>query len=221
MDGLDEDKRFVRALADRTGLTPTAIAKHARLATTTITRPFYGTATTRMSARTIEKLREAFPNFFRSSETSHGMLSLTSSRHLAGTHLDEESHAIPILELTNQKRFSSADGRREMRFPQSFLEMITNAPAEHLAFAHAIGDSMTPTADGRDLLLIDKSQKIIRVNDQIWCLSSDGVCMVKRVRIQSTGRAVLISDNPAVPDLCTNLEQLTLVGRVIAIVKSA
>ncbi|MEP5758904.1 MAG: S24 family peptidase [Erythrobacter sp.] len=174
-----------------------------------------------MSARTIEKLRETFPDFFLWSETKRGVLPLTSNSDLASAQLDEESHEIPIFELTNEERTSADDGQGVMRLPKSFLEMLTSAPAEYLAFAHGVGDSMTPTLGERDLLLLDKSQDVIRANDQIWCLSSDGVAMVKRVRIECKSKAILISDNSAVPNQHINLERFKLVGRVIAIVKIA
>ncbi|MEO1222122.1 MAG: S24 family peptidase, partial [Pseudomonadota bacterium] len=97
--------------------------------------------------------------------------------------------------------------------------IYTSAPADQLVFSHGIGDSMEPTIGDRDLLLIDRSRDAIRINDQIWAISSGGIGMVKRVRVESDGEVVLLSDNAAVPNQHVTADELTVIGRVVAIVK--
>lgn len=63
MQGLSEDQETVRSLAEWAGMAPTKLAIEAGLAATTITRAYKGTATTRMSFATREKLRNRFPDF--------------------------------------------------------------------------------------------------------------------------------------------------------------
>lgn len=62
-DGLAEDRAFVRELCDWAGMAPSAVAKRAGLAATTITRHHNETATTRLGRDTLAKLRAAFPDF--------------------------------------------------------------------------------------------------------------------------------------------------------------
>jgi SOS-response transcriptional repressor LexA len=63
MEGVAEDHEMVRALAEWAGMAPSKLASEAGLAATTITRAYKGTATTRMSFATREKLRNRFPEF--------------------------------------------------------------------------------------------------------------------------------------------------------------
>lgn len=63
MTGLEQDTALLRALATWSKLTPAAIAKKAGVAATTINRSYRGTASTRISAPTLDKLRGAFPTF--------------------------------------------------------------------------------------------------------------------------------------------------------------
>lgn len=63
MTGLEEDTKLIRALCEWAGKTPSRLAKDAGLTPTTITRPFNGEATSRLSIPTIEKLKATFPGF--------------------------------------------------------------------------------------------------------------------------------------------------------------
>jgi SOS-response transcriptional repressor LexA len=63
MEGLAEDHETVRALADWAKMAPSKLAAEAGLAATTLTRAFKGTATTRMSFATRQKLQSRFPDF--------------------------------------------------------------------------------------------------------------------------------------------------------------
>lgn len=63
MTGLEEDTALVRAICQYANKSPSGVAKAAGLAATTITRPFNGEATSRISLPTLEKLRVAFPGF--------------------------------------------------------------------------------------------------------------------------------------------------------------
>lgn len=63
MDGLEADREFVAQLVTWSRKSVAAIARAAGLANTTLNRPFKGTATTRISAPTMDKLKAAFPDF--------------------------------------------------------------------------------------------------------------------------------------------------------------
>lgn len=109
-------------------------------------------------------------------------------------------------------------GEQVEDFPESFIRKFTPTPAHLLAWADGIGDSMYPTISDRDLLLIDRSNTSINMNDQIWALASGNIGMVKRVRM-ADGRVNLMSDNPHVSDYAAGEDELSVIGRVVAVVR--
>ena len=63
MTGLEADRQLVNDLVEWSGKSVAAIASAAGMANTTLNRHSNGTATTRLSQPTIDKLRTAFPDF--------------------------------------------------------------------------------------------------------------------------------------------------------------
>jgi hypothetical protein len=63
MDGLEADKLLIEGLVAWAGQRPARIALAAGIANTTVNRPYRGTATTRISQSTLDKLRGAYPEF--------------------------------------------------------------------------------------------------------------------------------------------------------------
>ncbi|MEO0589072.1 MAG: S24 family peptidase [Pseudomonadota bacterium] len=226
MSSLDQDTALLHQLAEWSGLTPAAIAREAGVAKTTINRPFNGSATTRLSGNTIEKLRKAFPQFpaWVSTVRSTGMPfdHQFDQRSVDLTQGSQDALEIPMLELAYGMGGAFLDGDERgalKRFPAAFVRAFTNAPADKLAFAHGIGDSMFPTIGDRDILLIDRSRDDIRISDQIWVLAVGGIGMVKRVRLDF-GSVKLLSDNQTVPEYTVAEDELTIIGRVIAVTRS-
>lgn len=130
--------------------------------------------------------------------------------------------AIPMLELGYGMGGTFLDdgdpGANVEAFPSAFIRKFTRTPGELLAWADGIGDSMYPTIGDRDLLLIDRSNNSISMNDQIWALASGGIGMIKRVRMNG-GQVHLMSDNPHVSDYAAGEDELTVIGRVVAVVR--
>lgn len=154
-----------------------------------------------------------------SSKLPDGVLS-TASTFVRGQQPDEV--AIPILELGYGMGGTFLDDAEEgvevANFPAAFIRKFTQTPAHLLAWADGIGDSMYPTIGDRDLLLIDRSKDTIAMNDQVWALVSGGIGMVKRVRMNS-GQVHLMSDNPNVSDYTAGEDELSVIGRVVAVVR--
>lgn len=79
------------------------------------------------------------------------------------------------------------------------------------------GDSMAPTLDDGDDILVDGADTAARLRDGIYVLRMDDALMVKRVaRLPVPGRISVKSDNPLYPswpDLAA--DAVTLVGRVV------
>lgn len=104
------------------------------------------------------------------------------------------------------------------RFDRAWLRQFTAAAPHELFFAQGIGDSMMPTLLNSDILLIDTSQKSMKIADQIWAVAMHGNGMIKRLRMGKEGVRIL-SDNPNVPDDTAYDGELFLIGRVVAIVR--
>lgn len=105
------------------------------------------------------------------------------------------------------------------RFPRAFIRQFTRGPFAKLYFATGIGDSMEPTIHSSDLMLIDRSQQMLRVSDQIWACAAGHVSMVKRVRVLSDGSVLLVSDKSGVRDYAVAQDEFQLIGRVVAVVR--
>lgn len=102
------------------------------------------------------------------------------------------------------------------RFPKVWLERITSSPPSLLTIARGRGDSMQPTLQDGDMVMIDRSQRTVREQDAIWALTVGDIAMIKRVRIRN-GVVTLLSDNDRVPPDEATPDEVNVVGRVIFI----
>lgn len=103
-----------------------------------------------------------------------------------------------------------------MHFPAAWVESITLTPPAMLTFARGRGDSMVPTLQDGDMVLIDRSQRTIREQDAIWALTLGDIGMIKRLRIRGAAVSIL-SDNSNVPTDEAHADEINVVGRVIFI----
>jgi len=102
-------------------------------------------------------------------------------------------------------------------FDPTWLRALTAAPAAKLSVIRVEGDSMSPTLNAGDDILVDLSDGPERLRDGIYVLRVDDTLLVKRLAIQPFGRRVTVqSDNPAYPDWPDRaLTDITIIGRVI------
>lgn len=100
-------------------------------------------------------------------------------------------------------------------FSLDFLRRFTRGATDKLFIATGIGDSMEPTLRREDLVMIDASQNRLGLQDQIWALTYAGSGMIKRVRRLTGGKVQLLSDNPSVPPLDADEDDVYLVGKVV------
>lgn len=75
------------------------------------------------------------------------------------------------------------------------------------------GDSMEPTLNDGDEILVDRSQRGLR--DGIHVVRLGDALMVKRLAPAGPGRAMLLSQNYAYPPIEVALEEMEIVGRVV------
>lgn len=85
-----------------------------------------------------------------------------------------------------------------------------------LAFIHAIGDSMAPTFNDGDILLVDTGN-IEATADKIYVLEAHNRLFIKRVRQRLDGKYEISSDNPAIKtiDILNGDHEVTIKGRVV------
>lgn len=83
-----------------------------------------------------------------------------------------------------------------MAFREDFVLRVLRADPKNLVLLTSTGDSMMPTINSGDLLLIDRGVDRI-VDDAIYVLVKGGELVVKRVQKFFNGTVVVKSDNPA------------------------
>jgi len=100
-------------------------------------------------------------------------------------------------------------------FPREWLRPLIGGTFGDLFVARGEGDSMMPTILDSDVVIIDTAQKTITKQDRLWCLNYGELGMIKRVRMQPDGGALIISDNPAVENFTAYDGEVQAIGRVI------
>lgn len=212
MDGLGQDRALLQALCEHSGYPPSKLATEAGLAATTILRPINGTATTRLSAPTLQKLKDRFPDF-------PGWGAFFGQPVLQS---DPDLVEIDQIDLRFGMGATYLDGPVETErrvFSRSWLRNFTRAAPEQLFWTLGDGDSMEPTIRSGEVILIDRSQTSLRSADAIWAVTIGDIAQVKRLRPRASGAVEILSDNPAVPpDLAVDGE-LHIIGRVVAVVR--
>ncbi len=102
-------------------------------------------------------------------------------------------------------------------FDPVWLRALTASPASSLSVIRVEGDSMAPTLNAGDDILVDLAACRDQLRDGIYVLRVDGTLLVKRLALHPVGRRVTVqSDNPAYGDLpdC-GLDEIECIGRVI------
>ena len=108
-------------------------------------------------------------------------------------------------------------GKPYFAFDQRWLKALTASQPSKLSIVRVEGDSMAPTLNAGDDILVDIGDATERLRDGIYVLRIDDAVVVKRLALNPTGRRVTVqSDNPAYPDWpdCS-LDQINCIGRVI------
>lgn len=105
-----------------------------------------------------------------------------------------------------------------LHFPRTWLASLTSTAPQDLAWARGRGNSMSPTIEDNDLVLIDRSDRVVRDQDAIWAFTIGDVAMMKRLRVRGE-QVTILSDNDRVPADHAHPEEINIVGRVSHIVR--
>lgn len=86
-----------------------------------------------------------------------------------------------------------------------------------LRFIHAYGDSMHPTFEDGDVLLVDTGMRDPKAIDGVYVMSANDRVYIKRVRQRMDGVVEISSDNPTVKtvDVLNGDHRIDILGRVV------
>lgn len=103
-----------------------------------------------------------------------------------------------------------------VEFDLGYLRAITRTPAHRLRLARGVGDSMFPTLQSSDEVLIDTTQNTLLHSDRIYAASINGGAAIKRLRpIEGGKRVLVISDNKTIEPYPVDAREVAIWGRVI------
>lgn len=108
-------------------------------------------------------------------------------------------------------------GKPYFAFDERWLKALTPSTPANLSIVRVEGDSMAPTLNAGDDILVDLGDAGDRLRDGIYVLRIDEALVVKRIALNPVGRKITVqSDNPAYPDWpdC-GPNDIKAIGRVI------
>lgn len=157
-----------------------------------------------------EEDRRALAQYFGVSEALLGGRETGGNELLSVPVLDVQASAGPGAFPDSER------AQARMRFDPSWLRGLKLDPA-HLSVIQVTGDSMAPTLDDGDDILVDQGDAATALRDGIYVLRMDGALNVKRLIVDRVRRRVSVkSDNPAYTSWPTlDLAQLDVIGRVV------
>ncbi|HEX8840052.1 MAG TPA: S24 family peptidase [Sphingomicrobium sp.] len=92
-------------------------------------------------------------------------------------------------------------GKPYFAFDERWLKALTPSAPANLSIVRVEGDSMAPTLNAGDDILVDLGDASDRLRDGIYVLRIDEALVVKRIALNPVGRRITVqSDNPAYPD---------------------
>lgn len=101
-----------------------------------------------------------------------------------------------------------------LSFRTDWLQRVLKLDLRNMALIEVIGDSMSPTVDGGDVVLVDLRETRFRL-DGIYVLHTGADLAVKRLQRQPDGKLMMRSDNPAYESYAVKPEELNVMGRAL------
>lgn len=101
-----------------------------------------------------------------------------------------------------------------LAFKNEWVRSRLNADPRNLLLIEAVGDSMAPTLEDSDLLLVDLSDPRFK-HDGVYVIRRNNDLAVKRLQRRPDGKLLIMSDNPAYTPVVVPVEGVRIIGRVI------
>lgn len=115
------------------------------------------------------------------------------------------------------QQFSGHRVVSEWLIPEPYLRNEAKVAPATTIIAEIIGDSMTPTYQPGDRVIIDLSQDKM-VSDTVYAISDgDSEPQIKRLQkvpFSDPAQVLIISDNPNLQTFTVELDRLTIIGRI-------
>jgi phage repressor protein C with HTH and peptisase S24 domain len=105
-----------------------------------------------------------------------------------------------------------------LHFPKQWIAQLTHTHPASLAWARGKGDSMAPTINDNDMVLIDRSERSVQDQDLIWAFTIGDMAMIKRLRVRGD-KVTIMSDNDDVSDDTAHPDEINIIGRITRVVK--
>jgi phage repressor protein C with HTH and peptisase S24 domain len=105
-----------------------------------------------------------------------------------------------------------------LHFPKTWIEQLTHSAPASLTWARGKGDSMAPTINDNDMVLIDRSERRVEDQDLIWCFTIGDMAMIKRLRVRGD-KVTIMSDNKDVANDTAHPDEINIIGRITRVVK--
>jgi phage repressor protein C with HTH and peptisase S24 domain len=171
-------------------------------------------------------VRRGVPKRLREEERRKLARYFSVSEELLGGPADDSAHDDGLVRVKRHPVSVSAGpgavvfeevGKPWFGFDEKWLKALTATPASQLSIVRVEGDSMAPTLNAGDDILVDLDDGAYRLRDGIYVLRVEDSVVVKRIALNPMRRSVTVqSDNPAYPDWpdC-GIGKLNCIGRVI------
>lgn len=138
---------------------------------------------------------------------------------------DEDDELVEVMEL--DLRFGMGGGsyldlpvkKKPRRFTRGWLRLFTQSPPARVFIARGIGDSMAPTIQNADIVIIDTAENRLDMSDQVFACAYGDAGMIKRLRPMAGGGVKIMSDNPLVEAEMAYDGELHVIGKVVAVVR--
>jgi repressor LexA len=104
------------------------------------------------------------------------------------------------------------DRRQPFAFPPALLRQL-GVRTSAASMIRVVGDSMSPTLEDGDEILVDRDTRRIEARGGVFVLRLDGELIVKRLR-SAVGGIEVVSDNPAYPARVVPARAIEVIGRV-------
>lgn len=104
-----------------------------------------------------------------------------------------------------------------LAFKSEWVKTKLGADPETLVLITAVGDSMEPTIQENDLLLLNTAVNEVGA-DGIYCIKNEFTLQIKRIQRMTGPELVVKSDNPAYQPFKTSADQMGLLEVVGCVV---
>lgn len=103
-----------------------------------------------------------------------------------------------------------------LSFRRDWIENSLGMKKEDLALVSVSGDSMVPTLQDGDIVLVDMKNQGRFKSDAIYLINGGDELRIKRIQKKTDGTLIIKSDNKLYdPEVIGNLELVRIVGRVV------